>query len=239
MKSSVRIVAISVILFGSGRAALAQPSLIVLNKEDAALVIVDPATRKVVGRVPTGESPHEVAVSPDGKLAFVANYGAQTPGQTISIIDLAARKEQRRLDLGSLRRPHGIFFVQRAWRSRPSPPCSRRPRVDAGHSLPMKIAEEYIVALEALGYTEEEIADNEQWMEEEEQEAQARLLEQQEAQAKLAQEFAPKPAPGQNGANGAARPAITTRSGNPANRPSPRKRNGCRSASVQYASRYR
>lgn len=68
-----------------------------------------------------------------------------------------------------------------------------------------------------LGYTEEEIADNEAWMEEEEKAAQERLLEQQEEQAKLAQEFAPKPAPAQNGA---ARPAITTRSGQPANRPS-------------------
>jgi YVTN family beta-propeller protein len=85
--------------------------LIVLNKEEAALVIVDPATKKVVGRVPTGEGPHEVAVSSDGKLAFVGNYGAQTPGQTISIIDLVARKELRRLDLGGLRRPHGIFFA--------------------------------------------------------------------------------------------------------------------------------
>jgi YVTN family beta-propeller protein len=112
MKTSVTIVAFCVmVLFGPCRAALAQPSLIVLNKDEAALVIVDPATRKVVGRVPTGESPHEVAVSSDGKLAFVANYGAQTPGQTISIIDLAARKEQRRLDLGGLRRPHGIFVA--------------------------------------------------------------------------------------------------------------------------------
>jgi YVTN family beta-propeller protein len=87
------------------------PALIVLNKDEAALVLVDPQTKKVVGRVPTGESPHEVAVSSDGKLAFVANYGAQTPGQTISIIDLAALKELRRLDLGALRRPHGIFFA--------------------------------------------------------------------------------------------------------------------------------
>jgi len=85
--------------------------LVVLNKDEAALVIVDVSTRKVVGRVPTGEAPHEVAVSSDGKLAFVANYGAQTPGQTISVIDLAARKELRRLDLGALRRPHGVFYA--------------------------------------------------------------------------------------------------------------------------------
>lgn len=83
-------------------------ALIVLNKEEASLVIVDPATGKVAGRVATGEGPHEVAVSADGATAFVGNYGAQTPGSTISVIDLAARKEAKRVDLGALRRPHGM-----------------------------------------------------------------------------------------------------------------------------------
>jgi len=86
------------------------PTLLVLNKSDAALAIVDPASGKVVGRVPTGEGPHEVTVSSDGKFAFVGNYGAQTPGSTLSVIDLVAQKELRRVDLGALRRPHGIFF---------------------------------------------------------------------------------------------------------------------------------
>src|SRR5579872_916478 len=87
------------------------PALLVLNKEDNTLAIVDPATGKVAGLVPTGESPHEVTVSSDGKFAFVGNYGAQTPGKTISVIDLAAQKEVRRVDLGPLRRPHGVFFA--------------------------------------------------------------------------------------------------------------------------------
>jgi YVTN family beta-propeller protein len=86
-------------------------ALIVLNKTDATLAIVDPASGKVVGRVPTGVGPHEVAVSSDGKLAFVGNYGDQTPGSTISVIDLVAQKEIHRVDLGPLRRPHGIAFA--------------------------------------------------------------------------------------------------------------------------------
>jgi YVTN family beta-propeller protein len=84
--------------------------LVVLNKEDATLVTIDPSTGKILGKVPTGEGPHEVAVSTDGKLAFAANYGAQTPGSTISVIDLAAMKEVRRFDVSPLRRPHGVFF---------------------------------------------------------------------------------------------------------------------------------
>jgi YVTN family beta-propeller protein len=62
--------------------------------------------------VPTGEGPHEVAVSADGKTAFVGNYGGATgPGQTISVVDLAAMKELRRFDVSPLRRPHGMFFA--------------------------------------------------------------------------------------------------------------------------------
>src|SRR5438445_11223343 len=83
-------------------------ALLVLNKEDASLEIVDPSTRQVVGLVPTGEGPHEVAVSSDGKLAFVANYGARTPGSTLSVIDLVAQKELRRVDVKPLVRPHGL-----------------------------------------------------------------------------------------------------------------------------------
>jgi YVTN family beta-propeller protein len=94
--------------FAAAPAAQTGGRLVVLNKEDATLVTVDPASGKVLGRVPTGEGPHEVAVSADGKTAFVGNYGAQTPGNTISVIDLTAMKEVRRVDVTPLRRPHGI-----------------------------------------------------------------------------------------------------------------------------------
>jgi DNA-binding beta-propeller fold protein YncE len=87
-------------------AALAAPAaqgpatLIVLNKTDATLVKVDPASGKILGTVPTGEGPHEVTVSADGRTAFVGNYGAQGPGgNTISVIDLNAMKELKRVDV--------------------------------------------------------------------------------------------------------------------------------------------
>ena len=88
------------------------PTLIVLNKTDATLVKVDPASGKILGTVPTGEGPHEVTVSADGRTAFVGNYGAQGPGgNTISVIDLTAMKELKRVDVSPLRRPHGMFFA--------------------------------------------------------------------------------------------------------------------------------
>jgi YVTN family beta-propeller protein len=88
------------------------PALLVLNKTDATLAIIDPASGKIVGRVPTGEGPHEVAASADGKLAFVANYGGQTPGNTISVIALASQRELRRFDVSPLRRPHGLYVAE-------------------------------------------------------------------------------------------------------------------------------
>ena len=93
-----------------GAVTQSSPSLLVLNKTDATLVIVDPATNQIRGSIPTGEQPHEVVVSTDGKTAFVSNYGAPGGGRTISVIDLAARKEIRRVDVSPLTRPHGLAF---------------------------------------------------------------------------------------------------------------------------------
>jgi YVTN family beta-propeller protein len=84
-------------------------SLLVLNKSDNTLAIIDPLTLKMLGLVPTGEAPHELIASADGRMAFVCNYGTtDRPGNTISIVDVASRKELRRVDLGALLRPHGI-----------------------------------------------------------------------------------------------------------------------------------
>jgi len=86
------------------------PALLIVDKEGA-LAIVDPATRLVVAKIRTGDGPHEVEASSDGRLAFVSNYGASSPGNSISVIDLVAQKELHRLDLGVLRRPHGMAFA--------------------------------------------------------------------------------------------------------------------------------
>jgi DNA-binding beta-propeller fold protein YncE len=90
----------------------AAAELLVLNKSDATLSIIDPESGKTTGSVPTGEGPHEVELSSNGRLAFVSNYGAGVAGKTLSVIDVAARKEQRRVDLVDLRRPHGLAFTQ-------------------------------------------------------------------------------------------------------------------------------
>ncbi|HYS52806.1 MAG TPA: YncE family protein [Thermoanaerobaculia bacterium] len=85
--------------------------LLVLNKADATLAFVDPVSLQVTSKIPTGNGPHEVAVSTDNKIALVANYGTgPDPGSSVSIVDLAARKELKRLALPLLR-PHGVFAI--------------------------------------------------------------------------------------------------------------------------------
>ena len=86
--------------------------LLVLNKGEASLWIIDAATWKPTAKIGVGEGPHEMEVSADGKLAFAANYGGgQAPGRSISVIDLANAKEIRRADTGMLLRPHGLAFA--------------------------------------------------------------------------------------------------------------------------------
>jgi DNA-binding beta-propeller fold protein YncE len=93
---------------GAGRA---RGTLIVLNKADATASFVDLATMRVVATLPTGAGPHEVAVSPDGRMAVIGNYGAQTPGNSLTVVDLRRRAVVRTIDLGEHRRPHGIAWL--------------------------------------------------------------------------------------------------------------------------------
>jgi YVTN family beta-propeller protein len=83
-------------------------ALLVLEKEQNTLVIVDPVSLTIVARVPAGNDPHEVAVSDDGKTAYISNY---IGGKTISVVDLTAQKALPPIDLGALRAPHGLAFA--------------------------------------------------------------------------------------------------------------------------------
>ena len=85
--------------------------LLVLNKSDATLDFIEPKSGKIQATISTGQGPHEIELSSDGKLAFVGNYGSREDGNTISVVDVFARKEMRRIDLGELARPHGLSFV--------------------------------------------------------------------------------------------------------------------------------
>ena len=81
--------------------------LLVLLRDASVLAIVDPASGTVLGRVPTGRDPHEVTASADGRLAFVASMV-----DGISVIDIAAQEEIRRVDPGPGSQTHDVLFAE-------------------------------------------------------------------------------------------------------------------------------
>lgn len=88
------------------------PALLVLEKSDEQLAIVDPVSLKVLGRVPSGGAPHEVIASDDGKFAYISNYASERGMlKTLSVVDLTAQKAMTPVDLGALRSPHGLAFA--------------------------------------------------------------------------------------------------------------------------------
>jgi YVTN family beta-propeller protein len=105
------------ICFGAAAVKAAETparALLVLEKAQDTLVIVDPASLTIVARVPVGDDPHEVAVSDDGKTAYISNYGGlrgNGGGNTIARVDLTAQKPLAPIDLGALRAPHGLVFA--------------------------------------------------------------------------------------------------------------------------------
>ena len=94
----------------SSLAPTRQPTLLVLSKKAHTLAIVDPATLKVLATVPVGNDPHEVIASADGATAYVSNYGFGAYN-TLAVVDLLHHTALPAIDLGALRGPHGLTFV--------------------------------------------------------------------------------------------------------------------------------
>src|SRR3954467_11124982 len=90
-------------------------SLLALSKANHTLAIVDPATLKVMARIPVGSDPHEVIASADGKTAYVCIYGGGSLHE-INVIDLVTQKPLLNIDTRPLFGPHDITFVNgKAW----------------------------------------------------------------------------------------------------------------------------
>jgi len=87
--------------------------LLVANKGDRALSLIDPVAKKEIARVPENDTTgHEVIASPDGKFAYVPIYGDSGVGKPGSdgthmiVVDLASRKVVGNVDFGKGVRPH-------------------------------------------------------------------------------------------------------------------------------------
>ena len=87
-------------------------TLVVSNMNDHTATVLDAATGRVRATLPTGEGPHEVAISHDGRTALVSNYGVRgKPGSTITVIDVARAAVARTLSVDGFQRPHGMAFL--------------------------------------------------------------------------------------------------------------------------------
>lgn len=96
----------------SAQVAGLKGTIVVTNKTPATATIIDVASGKTLATLPTGQGPHEVVMTRDGRVAVVSDYGAQGPGgNTLTIIDVPGRKVTRTIDLGQYRRPHGMVFL--------------------------------------------------------------------------------------------------------------------------------
>jgi YVTN family beta-propeller protein len=91
----------------------AGPVLLVANQGDRSVSVLDIAAGAQVAAIDEGEvTGHEVAVSPDGRTAYVPIYGNSgvgkpgTDGSLMEVIDIASRKVTGKVDFGHGVRPH-------------------------------------------------------------------------------------------------------------------------------------
>jgi YVTN family beta-propeller protein len=91
--------------------------LLVANKGDHTLGIIDPvAGRQVAAVKQSGNTGHEVVASPDGRTAYVPIYGDSgvgrpgSDGRTLDVIDIPSRRRVATIDFGAAERPHCAAF---------------------------------------------------------------------------------------------------------------------------------
>ena len=104
--------------FAAGRVDPNNPTgthgLIVIDKIGRHVRFLDPSNFQEISNLEVGVAPHDVAISPDHKFAYVPVYGDGVygrnphPGHTIAIIDLASRQVAGTIDVSPYQAPHGI-----------------------------------------------------------------------------------------------------------------------------------
>ena len=74
--------------------------------------VVDIATGELRATYETGDGPHEVAISHDGRWAVISVYGNRTSiGHSLLVLDLTGDAAPRSIEMGDLKRPHGMRFL--------------------------------------------------------------------------------------------------------------------------------
>lgn len=85
-------------------------TILILNKSANTAWQLDAETGERIAQYQTGEAPHEVAVSPDQNRAIITNYGNNSAGNSLTIIDLNNQQVSKTISLGQFQRPHGVVW---------------------------------------------------------------------------------------------------------------------------------
>ncbi len=107
---------LAAVLVASGLSAQRAPTgtIVASNMDAQSASIVDVASGRTITTIQTGEGPHEVAISPNGRRAVIAIYGNRTSvGSSLMVLDLTAPTAAPKIvELGAGNsRPHGLAFL--------------------------------------------------------------------------------------------------------------------------------
>ncbi|HEY0503325.1 MAG TPA: YncE family protein [Lysobacter sp.] len=89
----------------------AAAELLVGNKSADTVWRLSTQDGRKLGEFATGQGPHEIVVGRDGRFALVSNYGAATPGDSVSVLALGKGGAARRIALGENTKPHGMRLL--------------------------------------------------------------------------------------------------------------------------------
>lgn len=89
--------------------ASTEPMLLVANKHSDTLSYVNPETLQVEQTITVGHNPHELVITPDQRFMYLSNYAK--PGDTISVVDLVARKHIKQISTGEYTQIHGTAMA--------------------------------------------------------------------------------------------------------------------------------
>ena len=94
----------------------ARDVIVVVQKGDHSLGYYDFEAGTQIDRVVVDPFPHEFTLNPDRRLAYLANFGVALAehggpgGNTVSVVDIQARRRVGTIDCKTYRRPHDVAF---------------------------------------------------------------------------------------------------------------------------------
>lgn len=89
------------------------PTLLVLNKGDNTVSLINMESGKLRKNLPTGSNPNEVATSPDGTIAAISDMGVsfQNPGKTLTFIKIDTAEVVNTINIEPHSMPHGVTWI--------------------------------------------------------------------------------------------------------------------------------